>query len=458
MTYDPPAGGFAETVCIVGRQSGKTRIAATIASFEAVTARAEGDGTETYALLIAQDHRAALRALFRYAGAPFERVPVLARSVTDRKAEALTLESGCVLAAYPCRPQAVRGVRARVVVADELAFYRSSEGFPTDAEMLRAVRPTLATTRGKLVILSSPYAQAGALYDLHRKHFGRDGSPVLVWQATAPAMNPTLPTDYLARMEQDDPDAYRSEVLGEFRGGVMTFLDPEALAACVELGVRERPPDRVVHGAGVGQTWTSRHRYVGYVDAASGSGKDRFAIGIAHADGARAVLDVCRAWTPPFNPMGVIAEASTLFTTYRVTEVEGDRYAPGFVAEGFRSHGLTYRAAGRTSSEVFLETLPRVNAGTVVLLDLPELLTELRGLERRRGASGQDRVSHRPGAHDDRAVAACGALLRGAKRHVSPVWGRSEPSEDVAQRARDLARAPTRLRLFNQNVARFGRA
>ena len=41
-------------------------------------------------------------------------------------------------------------------------------------------------------------------------------------------MNPTLPEDYLKRMELDDPEAYRSEVLGEFRAGVTTFLDPDA--------------------------------------------------------------------------------------------------------------------------------------------------------------------------------------------------------------------------------------
>ena len=30
-------------------------------------------------------------------------------------------------------------------------------------------------------------------------------------------MNPTLRPDYLARMQETDPEAYRSEVLGEFR-------------------------------------------------------------------------------------------------------------------------------------------------------------------------------------------------------------------------------------------------
>jgi hypothetical protein len=120
-----------------------------------------------------------------------------------------------------------------VTVCDELAFFKSREGFPTDVEMLRALRATLATTGGKLIVLSSPYGQAGALWGLNRKHFGRDDSPVLVWQASAPEMNPTLPPDYLQRTEEDDPDAYRREVVGEFRAGVATFFDPDQLAACV---------------------------------------------------------------------------------------------------------------------------------------------------------------------------------------------------------------------------------
>ncbi len=85
--------------------------------------------------------------------------------------------------------------------------------------MLRALRPTLATTGGKLIVISSPYGQAGALWELHRRNFGRDDAPVLVWQATAPQMNPTLSADYLERMQQDDPEGYRAEVLGEKQAG-----------------------------------------------------------------------------------------------------------------------------------------------------------------------------------------------------------------------------------------------
>jgi len=44
-------------------------------------------------------------------------------------------------------------------------------------------------------------------------------------------------------------------------------------------------------------------------------------------------------------------------------------------------------------------------------LDGP-LLCELRGLERRRGPSGKDRVDHAPGSHDDRANALAGVAQR----------------------------------------------
>ena len=47
--------------------------------FEAVRATAERDGTETHALLVAQDQRAALRV---YAQTTFEEVPALKRDLT----------------------------------------------------------------------------------------------------------------------------------------------------------------------------------------------------------------------------------------------------------------------------------------------------------------------------------------------------------------------------------------
>ena len=398
---EPREGGYPEAVCVVGVQSGKTSVAATLADHAALTGQ-----RGTHALMLGQDHRGAMRALLRYAREPFETVPAFSREVVRQTADSIELANGVSLSAYPCRPPAIRGLRACIVVVDELAFFTATDGRPVDQEMLRVARGRVATTGGRIIVLSSPYAQAGALYEMHRKHYGQD-SDTLVWQASAPDMNPTLPADYLQRMERDDPEAYRSEVLGEFRAGVSTFFDPDALSDVIDAGVRERAPQDGVP-------------YVGFADAASGSGKDAFTLAIAHRDGERAVLDVCRAWRPPFNPSGVIAEAAQVLRDYRCSTVEGDRYAPGFVEEGFRSQDISYRTASRTRSELYLELLPAVNAGSCILLDDTTLIKELRGLERRRGRAGRDTVDHRPGAHDDKSNAAAGALVALGKRRAEP--------------------------------------
>ena len=346
--YRPPRGGWAEVVAVVGRQSGKSRVAAILAGFEAVRVARERDGTELHAVLVGQDQRAALRVLFQYARAPFETVPALRQSVATSLAGSLTLENKCVVSAYPCRPAAVRGLRARVVVLDELAFYRSSENLPIDREMLRAVRPCLATTGGKLIVLSSPYGQSGSLWDLHRRAYGQDdASTLLVWQASAPEMNPTLSKDYLERMRQDDPDAYRSEVLGEFRAGLAMLLDPDAIADCVSDGVRERAP-------------VDELSYEAFSDP-SGGRRDAFTVGIGHRDGDVAVLDVLRVWPAPFNPSSVIAEAAELLKRYRVHRVVSDKYAAEFVVESWRHHEVTFEASPRNRSEIYLDVSPCAN-------------------------------------------------------------------------------------------------
>jgi hypothetical protein len=400
----PRPGGYPEAVAIVGVQSGKSRTAAVITDGEALTGQ-----PGTHALLFGQDLRGAMRVLLRYAREPFETLPAFRAEVMRETADTLELRNGVSLSAYPCRPAAARGLRACVVCIDELAFFTATDGRPTDTEMLRVARGRVATTGGKLIILSSPYAQSGALYELHRKHYGRDDSDTLIWQASAPEMNPTLSSDYLQRMEADDPEAYRSEVLGEFRAGVSTLFDVGTLRECVAEGVRERPRD-----------WVCRS-YAAHVDPASGGGKDAFALSIAHREGDRVVLDVVRVWKPPFNPSGAIAEAARLVREgYGMGVVQRDVYAPGFVDEGFRTHGIICEAAKRTTSEHYLEMVPLVNAKAAVLLDDPELLRELSGLERHRGPSGRDRVDHRPGAHDDRAAACAGALVAARRPPPGP--------------------------------------
>jgi hypothetical protein len=160
-------------------------------------------------------------------------------------------------------------------------------------------------------------------------------------------------------------------------------------------------------------------RYRAHVDP-SGGGKDAFALAIGHRDHSRVIVDVVRAWHSK-NPEGTVAEAADLLRRYGVSSVRGDRYSAEWSREAFRKRGIAYEWSELDKSALFLELLPIVNSGTIELLDDDQLLRELRGLERRRGSSGRDRVDHRPGEHDDRANVVAGvAHAVSVQRHPRP--------------------------------------
>lgn len=392
--YAPPKGGYMEAALILGRQSGKSRVASAMAVADAAFSPPAAAGERLYSLLVAQDERGAKRTLLDYARALTETSPLLGDAVANTTREQLEFKNGHAVTAYPCNPRAVRGIRANLVILDEIAFFRSTDGYPVDKEMLRAVRPLLATTGGRLLILSSPHAQHGALWDIYRRHYGRDESPVLVWQSDARSMNPTLSKSYTKRMQEEDPEAYASEVGGEFRAGLSTLFDPDALDACVATDRLEVPP-----GAGI--------RYHAFVDP-SGGRRDSFTLAIGHRDGERGVVDLAREWKAPFQPSNVVKEISTVCREYRVTYVVGDRYAGAWPAEAFGAVGLSYRTGKPPASDLYLGLLSYVNSRSIELPDSKSLLAQLRGLERRAIRGGRDRVDHVPGAHDDVANAVAG--------------------------------------------------
>jgi hypothetical protein len=86
------------------------------------------------------------------------------------------------------------------------------------------------------------------------------------------------------------------------------------------------------------------------------------------------------------------------------------------------------------------------------LLDLSDLLRELRGLERRRGTAGRDRVDHAPGQHDDRANAAAGALVLAAGRNATAAAKVTRWALNVG--ADELPRWPTALTMASDGCPR----
>lgn len=401
---DEPQGAFREVVEISGRRGGKTRAAALIACYVATCidlAPYLSAGEVPTVALIATDRKQA-RTLKRYIEG-FLRAEMLGGLIDgEPTADAIQLTTGVRIEIMTASLASTRGYTYVAVIADEIAFWRGSdESSNPAAEILRAIRPGLATIPvSVLIIISTPYAKEGPLYSLYRKHFGVNGSRVLVWRGTTEEMNPTVDPEFIREAREEDPEAAASEYDALFRDDLSTFVSADVVFECTIPGRTALPrTDGVV--------------YAGFSDPGGGSGKDSFASAIAHRDAAgKLVLDALKETRPPFNTDEVTAAHSEFFKAFGVRVVQGDHYAGFWPRDRFAAHGIDYQRNARPKSELFLEFVPLLNSRKVELLDEKKMLGQLTALQRRTSRSGKDSVEHPPNAHDDAINAAVGALLR----------------------------------------------
>ena len=314
------------------------------------------------------------------------------------------------------------------VLADECAFWLSEESVNPDVEILNAARPALATTQGPLIAISSPYARRGALWDTYKRNYGPAGDPaILVAKGGTRDFNPSLSQTIIDRAVERDPAAASAEYYAEFRTDIEALIPREAVEACVTSGVRERPSER-------------KHAYVAFVDPSGGS-SDSFTLAIAHTEGTTQILDVIRERRPPFSPEAVVEEFANLLKQYRVSRVFGDRYAGDWPPEQFAKRGVFYDACEKPKSQLYSDLLPLINSRAIDLLDDDRLVTQIVGLERRTARSGRDSIDHAPGAHDDLANAAAGALVFAFKDPGFSAEQRAADTRKIMEASKRLARS-----------------
>lgn len=407
----PPTSRVRELWAIIGRRSGKSRIAAALADFVAAFGDHAGKlaAGEVGTILVLAASRVQAQAVFGYIVAFLESSAILSQLVKSVSVDEIILHGNIAISVHSNNYRTVRGRTLLACIFDEVGFWRDETTSLPDVETYRAVLPALATTRGMLVGISSPYAQRGLLYSKHRDCFGQNDPDVLVVQAGTQVFNPTIDVGVIEQAHRDDPESASAEWDAQFRSDLSTFIDRAAIVRCVETNVRERPYDRA-------------QRYTAFCDP-SGGRHDSMTLGIAHREGERVVLDCLREVHPPFSPDDVVAEFVSVLSTYRVTTVTGDRYGGSWVSDAFRRNGVRYVASERTRSEIYLDALPMMMAGTAVLLDSPRLIGQISQLERRTSRMGKDGIDHMRGTSDDLCNAGLGALVHvSTARRVEDPW------------------------------------
>src|ERR1044072_6138805 len=234
----PPDDGAREAFAIVGRRGGKSRIVAVAAAFIACFMEFRdylAPGETGVVLILARDREQA-KVVFNYIKGILRGIPVLAKLVAAWRSDEIELRNRIVIAVKSSDYRAVRGVTVVCCIADEVAFW-DSQGVNPDTAVFQALRPAMATVpQAKLLVISSPYAKFGELFEAHRKYYGQDNPQVLVWQAPTSVMNPTISESFIQDEIERDPESGRSEWLALFREDIEAAFSLESIESCVAKG------------------------------------------------------------------------------------------------------------------------------------------------------------------------------------------------------------------------------
>jgi hypothetical protein len=401
----PPATPLHEAWLIVRRRGGKSFVLALTAVFLACFKdwrKFLGPGEMGTIMIIAKD-RPQARVIKRFITGLLHETPMLQQVIEEETRERIQLRNRVIIEIHTASFRSTRGYTIIAALLDEVSIWPTDESSAEpDIEVINAIKPGMATIPDAILLCaSSPHARKGALWEAHRKHYGQEGDPILIWQADTRSMNATVPQSYIDQHVADDPARAAAEYGAIFRSDLENFISREIVLACLGDYHEIRP--------------SRDHTYRCFVDPASGIGEDSFALAISHRHGDDVVVDCVREIKPPFSPQAAISELAALAKSYPgVDKVVGDHYGGEFPRElFFKAGGLNYETSKHYKSDLYRELLPLLNSKRIVLPKHDRLINQIVGLERKVARGGSDSIDHpaRAGCHDDISNAVAGAAF-----------------------------------------------
>lgn len=416
----PPTEPVTDIYMPVGRRGGKSRVVgflawflATFVDYEPFLAPGELAGIPVLAADKDEAH-----TILGYVLALFD-LPMFAGLLAKKPAHGrISLRNHVEIVVRTASFRANRGYTVAAALCDEIAFWRTAKDSANpDFRIIEALEPSMATIPNAMrFYLSSPYAQAGVLYEGFERYFGKDVPGVLVWKAPTTRMNPSPQVaKVVADAYRKDGTSADGEYGANFREDVLAYISRRTIKACTVVGRKALPPRRleVVDGQAAPEPVV----YFAFVDTSGGS-QDSMTLSIAHwegprgdVNGGRAVQDVIKEWKAPFNTGRVVKKAAAIIKGYGLSSVEGDKYAGEWPRDRFAEEGISFVHTERPKSAIYQDVLPAFNSLQVELLDHSGTADQFTSLLRRTTPGGKDVIDHPPKGHDDLANSSAGALL-----------------------------------------------
>ena len=267
--------------------------------------------------------------------------------------------------------------------------------------------------------IGSPYAPYGPAFNVVKSHFGKPSRNMVVIKAPGWDMNPSLWTPQAVReAEEQDPQAFRTDVAAEFAQPEEAFISPEAIETSMrEAPVVELPKPGVQYSAAIdpatrGNAWT---------------------LIIACQEGQKRRVVLAKQWigtpTVPLRPAVIIEEVAKLCRAYRVSVIDSDQYYGDALRDLAAQHKVVLVVHSWTEKEKMAKFLALKTMFEQGMIELPPDqvvradLTRVRKIIRGSGAAITfPRTSD--GRHCDYAPCAAMALAR--------YWQTDEDAEDAA--------------------------
>lgn len=294
----------------------------------------------------------------------------------------------------------VRGTAACAVLLDEIAYWNLDDNLKeTDVEILKAVRPNMKQF-GRLALmikLSSPGIKQGVLYNEYIKwKKGELPDNYAIFKCPSWVFNTILPKEEYVIEHKLDPEGFNTEYRANFVDSISNFISTDYVDLAVMKGVKFNPPEDK----------TNNIKYVAAIDAAFKG--DKFTFSLVGIKENRVTQYISKGWEGtrlnPVKASDVALYIRNMQKNYGFSKVYTDQYAFQPLKELFQNFDVvleefTFNITQK--KKIFYNLKRLIHSQKLDLLDNEHQTKEIKELIVEQTPSGQIRISHPTGGHDD---------------------------------------------------------
>lgn len=294
-----------------------------------------------------------------------------------------------------------RGKSLTDFAMDEGAFFRDKSAKVNDEDIFKAASPRVLPG-GQSIIASTPWAEAGLLYETWRENFGKPSTALVAHAPTTTLNGSAWVARLVAREVRKDPDNADREFFAKFMvGGTTVFYAPTLIEAMIDEQLSVDVPRECMPG--------ERASAGGDLGFRSNSS----ALAIAHEtrEGSIALAELVEEQPEPgkhLKPRKVIANWAVRLKHHGVDAVMADQHYIDVAHEDLGEEGVTVFDAPASPDEVHVRCRQLMRSGKLKIPKIPRLIQQLKEVQGRPLPGGKMQIimpRWAKGAHGDLAAA-----------------------------------------------------